>query len=783
MSREITLLAAAVSLTKTFYQDGRVDAYPMMRDFTSHVIAYETIEELLETIQVAADHGWCLLKGHLKKQLTGESRQNQHDTNRPTDWICFDYDADAGFDSIDELLYEIDPALTDCDYIFQHSASSGITGAAGIRGHVFVMLSEPVAPTLLKQWVKKINLTNDKFTRQVRLSRNAMSLCWPLDITVNQNDKLIFVARPVLEDGMVDPHPEDRFILERRTHRTFDFKVAISAEFNRSREEQLIAELRDKAGLPKAKPKITYLGDMEVLENPGARHVSGIKVCGAYTRLNLDGGDSWAYWHYTNNPDLLHNYKGEPAVRIRDALPEYFQQLQVANELETLRPFVFRDLDTDTYYNAKFDETSGRLAMCKAVSKRGTLLEFMVENGASPPKIIPTWDMVFDPTSITAVDFVNRRVNTFAPTKFVQLKADSAITPDDFPTIHRVIGHICVEDFVRDHFYQWLAHILQFRTKTQTAWLFSGIEGTGKGITFGRILRPLLGEAHTSIIGQNSLDENFNSFFETSLLTFVDEGDISSAKDAERVMAKLRTTITEEILPIRSMRRNLRTVANYTNIIVATNKSQGVRLQQSDRRWNIAPRQNSKLIIEPDEVEVLIPAELEAFAKYLHAREVRRGDSIKLIETDARENLLELSKTVADEFFEALIDGDLDFFTERLQEVAPLPDNGYVSFAKKVQEWMAIAVESPGQEVEIPIDDIVMVYQYISGNQDMNSKRFGHLIGRYPIVGGQRRINGIQRKIFKLRFHDKGYALWLQRSKQAPKHSIMKEKEVMANGK
>ena len=1057
MPRLLTTLHADRTLTKTFHKDGRSEPYPLVRDFTSLVVAYSTIEEMLEVIVATAEAGGCLLKGHLTKQLDNESRAGHGDATANTDWLVLDYDSDGGFDSIPDLLDEIDPELNSVDYIFQHSASSGITGDAGIRGHIFFLLTDPVAPSVLKQWVRKINLVSEKFRNRVKLSRNAMALCYALDPTVNQNDKLIYVAPPTII-GMKDPINQ-RFELFRRDKRTYTFTASISAEYNRAKEIELLNTLQDQLGIPKRTPKYTTVGDTELLSNPGECTVTGVKKSDVYTRINLNGGDSWAYWHYTDNPEILYNYKGEPATYLKDIAPTYYQQLQLAEERKTIRPFVFRDVMRDAFYNAEYDETNGHIVMCQAVSRRQTLADFMIQRGSPAPKVIPDWEMKFDPTDKLTVDFQNRRLNTFAPSIYMRMQPEGSISDDAFPTIKKILGHICVTPEVYNHFLRWIAHIMQFRTKTQTAWLFSGVEGclsgdtvvgiargkrcsasdrprtleyiynrwagikgraydrsihptrmmackdeltvglhevhdiyqsgikpvwqlttisgntikataehpfmrpdksmtklkdlkpgdavlmqgdrrqhrngcgkgrnkarktihsvqhhphawrhviggknykrihysrliyeaamngisvehmidivrnhpdkakqlvylpaneiihhvdenpsndalenlvaidkenhdrhhakhtglgthvavidvvanieyvgeemtyditmkapyhnyvangfivsnTGKGVMFTHIMKPLLGDRYCQIVNQDNLEDQFNGYVENNLLLFVDEGDIESSKAAEKVMGKLRTTITEKTLPIRQMRQNMIEVPNFTNVIVATNRSMAVKLQQSDRRWNIAPRQNTKIVLSYEEIHNDIPQELAAFAQHLLALPIEITDALTLIETDSRDHLLELSRTVADEFFMAIKTGDLDFFAERLQDTVPVPENGYIAFASIIQKWMQAAVDQ--EELEIIVDDIVSVYRYISGNSDITSKRFGHLASRHEIHAKQKRIRGIQRRVFTVKFEDRGYAIWLHRNKKAGvqkmnlPHGV--DKEVSENG-
>lgn len=763
MPRKITMLTAGKALTKTFRANGNNDPYPMVAEFTSMVVEYNTIEDMKVLLEFAAKEGGCLLKGHLSKDIVNERRAGLGLTDAHTDWMVLDYDSDGGFESLDELLNEVDPRLNEVDYIFQHSASSGLKGKSGIRGHVFFMLENQVSPMVLKQWVRKINLTSPKFRARVKLSRNAMAVCYALDTTVNQNDKLIYVAPPILVD-IEDPIPA-RFELHKRENRTYSFNTTVSAEFNRAKEQELLEELQDQAGITPRRPKYDLSAGEEILLNPGQCVVTGVRAQGPYTRVNLNGGDSWAYWHYTDRPEHLYNYKGEPTVFLRDIAPEYYAQLQQKEESKHERPFVFRERSQDTYYNAIYDESKGRISFIGTSASKDRLQDFMRSNGASPQKVVQDWDICFDPTSSLTVDFHNRKVNTYIPSKYMDEVADPSVSVDDFPVISKVLRHICVDEPTFQHFLNWVAHIVQFGTRTQTAWLFSGCEGTGKGITFTYILAPILGQKQCFKIEQKDVEENYNGYFDGAQLLFLDEGDIASSKSADKIMAKLRTAITDEEISIRRMRSNAYQAPNFSNIIVATNRAAAIRLQGSDRRWNIAPRQNFPLYPAQEEIEVLkTGTELAKFMQFLKARPISEYDSIKLIDTQAREDLMTLSRTVAEDFFDALKEGNLDYFAEQLQEEVPMPEAGYIGFAKVIQTWMADAIA--GKETVLTLDDLLRVYNYMS-DSGLTTKKLSHLMTRYALVTTRSRINGVQKQVVTAKFTDNGYELWLARGRRA----------------
>tara|TARA_R110000868_G_scaffold100744_1_gene277198 strand:+ start:1300 stop:3633 length:2334 start_codon:yes stop_codon:yes gene_type:complete len=773
----ITLLTANRSLTKTYYADGKIDSYPLVRDFSSEEFSYETITELLTIFKLGATTGSCMLKGHLSKIINDEPRAGLTNATAPTDLLIIDYDSDEGFDSVTDLLNEIDPALPQTDYIFQHSASAGIKGAVGIRGHIFIRLSEPISPILLKAWLKKVNLTSNRFKNRIKLSRNAMSLCYALDITVNQNDKLIYITAPNLV-GIKDPIKE-RFELHMGTARSYAFNSSVSAEVNRTKEHECLEAMQVAAGFKKRAPKYKMLGDGEVITNPAVCEVTGIKQQpdSKFVQLNLNGGDSWAYWYPKDNPEILYNFKGEPNVYLKDVAPEYYEQIHRIVRAPNIRPFVFRDLKSDIMFNAEYDEITNRVVTCHATNKRQNLVDFMVQRGMPAPKVIADWNVLFNPKSPSPVNFELKEMNLFQPSVYLQqafmVEEKAKVRKEEFPIIHKTLSHICVDSETFEHFMDWLAHIVQFRTKTQTAWVFQGTEGTGKGTLYHQILVPILGLNQCFLLNQGQAEEQFNGFLQHNLMLFIDECDMDNSAKADKLLAKLRTIITEPTVPLRMMRSNSVNIENHSNLIIATNQSLPTRITEGDRRYNIAPRQNYRLVYDESTYE-LIESELSAFVTYLKQRPITENQVRTTLKNEARADLLALGMTVADEFFEALKLGDLDYFAERLQTVAPIPDFGYIAFAKIIQSWM----ETSGESMVTAVDDLVTVYKYIGGNDSMNTKKFGHVSGRHGFKARKTRIESIQRRVFDITFKKRDYSKWLNRN--TTPNNVIKLQKVIA---
>lgn len=216
---KLHFLEASKPLTKTFSVDSNgiliKTPYPMVKLFTSHEEVINSIEDFSDKLNKHAALGHCLLKGILDRPLNNETRANHTQPNMLTQWVVLDVDG-LPF-TPDELLKLI--GCEDIDHIVQYSASSGIiltdqvpSSASLDRYHIFLLLTNPEHPAKLKRWLKHLNLSIPSLTKHLALTSSGMALRWPLDITVCQNDKLIFIAPPQCQQGVTDTLINQRLI-------------------------------------------------------------------------------------------------------------------------------------------------------------------------------------------------------------------------------------------------------------------------------------------------------------------------------------------------------------------------------------------------------------------------------------------------------------------------------------------------------------------------------------------------------------------------------------------
>ena len=735
-------LRAEARLSKTFEEIApgtyREESYPYTSKFTSIERTVTTTEEFALTTVAAANEGLCLLKGILDQPLKNESRAGHTNSSSSTEWLCLDVDVLITDVSHREFLEALDPAFKGVSFLFQYSASQGIKTQNGWRGHFFVRLTEPVAPQSLKAWLVHKNFDSPLFQDHLALSASGGALRFPLDVTTCQNDKLIYIAPPTCI-GFEDPISE-RFHFIRDTNDAVQLDFShISAAKNEENKKKAIAKLRQSQGLPEKKFKTTNHYGTEILTNPDPVVVTGKKEARDFVYLNLNGGDSWAYFFPTSNPEILYNFKGEPCMYMQDVDKDIYNEY--SNQEQTTAgstPFCFLWPDDDQYYRGFANPKTQTLDWLMPTGSKGKLRDFLVQNNVQIPSnwAVDEWQLEFDPSQDAYADFNRKRVNTYRKTEFIRnARQTTAGIP---PTIDRVLTSVCVDEATKLHFINWIACIFQTRIKTNTAWIFQGVQGTGKGVLFSRVLVPLLGHQYCHEMTMDRLDDNFNAYLAENILLFIDEAKISDSKDGDRLLNRIKNLITEPEQHIRAMRTNAVTRRSYTNIILASNYDEIIPLDTSDRRFNVAPRQEVPLQLEYSDI-VCIAQELPDMANFLHSVDADRERASQVLCSDARAKLIKLSETTVDSFFLAIRSGDLDYFIQFLSSGPKADTEGLRAhdYGLVVRRW----VDNANGLLNVSRDELRTAYQYLQ-NVNISATKFSRMMAKYNISVEPVRVDG-----------------------------------------
>lgn len=690
---QLNFLEASVPLTKTFVKTKAgydKTSYPNAFLFTSHFVEVGTPKDLYKAIKGHAAKGHCLLKGTLNRELNKEPRAGSTDATADTEFVVFDLD---GLDSetivsFDDFLASSDKfaAFRNVDYVLVESASAGIT-AKGLHKHAYFLLSESVPANRIKQWFLQVNLEVPVLASNLRLSRTGNALKFALDVTVNQNDKLLFDTPPVCK-GFTDPLKGKRIQLVTRKQRrvSFDFEHHDRVIIEQAKKKAL-NELRKTQGLAPRRSIIERVIKGVTVENVATNslpEITGIKEERGFVYLNLNGGDSWGYYHPATDPNFLYNFKGEPTYQIKDLLPSYYpeavkrakeskeefaaerrEELADTYGEEGAEYYAFMDRVRDTYMRVTHFPDTNELEVLPTNSLFA-FRNFQRIHGHDLQAPLEEWDVIFDPSDTDSqIRPKQLYLNTFEMSP-VMRHALRAQPRESIPKIiYDLILHAAGSDKESaEYFINWLAFVAQRRNKTGISVVFQGTFGTGKGTIFNRLIEPIIGAQYCPRTSFHALtDDQFNEYAKEAIVMLIDEADTEDITKKKRLDAILREYITEPTVMIRGMRLAARREPSFLNLLIFSNEIHTVNVRPGDRRFSIMTRQETPIKLTAKDIAE-IDKHVPAFAEYLMHCEVDEARATRPLLNEAREYAMDLSMNSHEQAFNALLNGDFGFLLE-----------------------------------------------------------------------------------------------------------------------
>jgi hypothetical protein len=755
---ELTFLEAKEPLTKSFDLDDQGNliksSYPVVKNFKSHAIQISTIEDLHTAMVQHASKYHCLLKGELQRPLEWESRAGSTNAHSETSFIIFDLDLDLGHNTPEEFMAHLAkhyPQYHNVSYIVQYSASYMINAPTPLKCHI-AMLCDPIAAPMLKQHLTDINLK--LYSEKLKLTKTNNALSWGVDVTACQNDKLIYIAPPILDNPNIqDLHTGDRIKLvkKKRASVAINEVVIPTSEALKNQSNALINTLREAQGLTKRK-SFTYkfLGSQSYLPVSDAASITGMKTDRGFVYFNLNGGDSWAYYHPEGKPEFVYSFKGDGPYLTRELLPDYWAEVkQQQNTQESLRTasvaarlqgkkvfLAFRNFKESRYMNGWYDPANNivELRYCS----KDQLEDFLKSNNQPVPDYYMDWNVIYDPTvplhPYEPIDFDKRVINTFVPSSYMMIQMSplqKKITQCP-PTIQRLLESLCGTDQdTIDRWHNHLAYILRTRKKTRIAWVFQGVEGTGKGVLFYEILRPLLGVENTVMIRFEELEERYTERFERALWATVDEVDMSEHPKKLQIMANLKNQITEPTLSIRRMYSVAHEEPNFTNYGFNSNMRKEVMVaSMHDRRLNFMPYQPLPIKFSDKDIAT-IRAELNDYAMFLWQLQIDESVISVPIENEARAQATENSRSSIDMIADMILSGDI----VGLWDALPHDPNALdIQMSIRYQAYKNLMDDLiRTKRNKLRREELLIIFQYNIGNIPVTPAKFTRFCGHHGL--------------------------------------------------
>jgi hypothetical protein len=234
----------------------------------------------------------------------------------------------------------------------------------------------------------------------------------------------------------------------------------------------------------------------------------------------------------------------------------------------------------------------------------------------------------------------------------------------------------------------------------------------------------------------------------TALFLVVDEFRMSDSANTNKMADKLKHQVTEPTLTIRAMRTNQIELPSFCNFIFLTNRGDAVKIEDGDRRYNVGPRQESKLEQAlPEIIDKLddIETELLFFAGILQDFKVDKRMAHTALENEAKRKMKQTSMSVLEEFANAIKEKNLLYFTEILEiDITDTFNAGTITTAQRyVKDWIAKSKE----QMVIPLLQFKVIYDVLTDSRNKLSQRdFVKAMSRLNIEQRRKRISADRTK-------------------------------------
>ena len=741
---DITFLQARIPLRKRFDRNGK-HSYPQAYEFSSTTFPVQDLKAFHYLLQQNASNptGPCLLKGNTTRTLVNESRAGSTDRDAHTQLLCLDADGLTNVQNADDFLARM--GLGEYSYVLQWSSSAFLRYENNINtdfnAHVFLFLEEPVSPHRLKLWLKHQNFTS--FSADLRLTASNIALRWGLDITTCQNDKLLFIANPDIQTPYEDTLGSARITYYQGAYNTVPVAQlgmdTLDPEKLQKQELGIINKLRLEKGLDKKRSTaMTLKGtNIEYMPGPSKTTITGTKEDRGFTYFNLNGGDSWGYYHPNDNFDYIYNFKGEPTYRTEELLPSYYHyKIKEAGKQKAggRQAIGFRGMQDGAVYNGFYDTDKDEIELFMA-RRAADVLIFLAEYGIELDAL-PTYRLMHDPAyEGPRINEKKKQINLFV---YSELERTHEINSTATPIIDRVLMHVLGPENV-SHFINWLAYIVQTKKASGTGWVFHGAQGTGKGILFHRILKPLVGYRNAVQLRTANFEDSYNSFLENTLLINIDEVDVPESRKDKQIMADLKNYMTEPTVSIRKMYSNVYEVPNRTNWIFSSNKRNPVIVEMTDRRFNIADYQPEPLHITAAEITEL-PNELPAFIHQLLMYPINERQAQTAGITSAKRDMQALNETSVDEIANALIHGRAHVLHSYCEDDAEILDLDHKLVVQRYNKLIREVI-CEGRD-RFTRADLKIIFEATVGHAPNTPAKFTKYLKHHGLNIGVNRIDG-----------------------------------------
>jgi len=195
----------------------------------------------------------------------------------------------------------------------------------------------------------------------------------------------------------------------------------------------------------------------------------------------------------------------------------------------------------------------------------------------------------------------------------------------------------------------------------------------------------------------------------------------------------------------------------FANMLFFSNKPNAVKIREDDRRFNICPRQEVKLIEcswvpggDPAELESLLESELSQFVQFLKQRTIDEKGLKQVVQTGARKDMITATLTTNEEFFDRIRVLDWDWLREHVSDefdamYRPAAVDAKNIFGRSSGGAVSRSL-SAARKSYLTGEEIWQLYNNIvhDGKSDIKRVKFDKKLARHNLKMSQFRVAGLR---------------------------------------
>lgn len=344
----------------------------------------------------------------------------------------------------------------------------------------------------------------------------------------------------------------------------------------------------------------------------------------------------------------------------------YSDEIEKHIAKDPILPLLDKNSNTRGYYIAEDD-------ILNLGIEKEFIEELMLDAGLNPPKKFPAFTVKFNPQDLgSKFNLREKTFNLFTPTKYMFLKKNNEVIDleTSCPAIYTILSNVVPVRTEREKYFNWLSYTFSTRQKSIVAWLFRGAQGTGKNIMFEKILTPLWGDKHCSVVGNSALDSQFNPHMKHKMMIAYNEVTTDNKRDKMDKESRIKSYVSDATVNINEKNIREYKLDNHSSSMFFSNYIVPIIIEDGDRRFNVA-ESNSKLEHNPyfmkftyDKFKEEIASELETFAQYLLNYNHNSTTANRTFMNDAKRRIVGSSMNMFEVFSKKLLEKDYEWLRD-----------------------------------------------------------------------------------------------------------------------